>query len=264
MSVQALSWVFDHSPTQGTDRLVLLAIANHAGSEPVDGAWEAWPGIERIRVLAGLERRRTVNDALTRLVAAGALAREINAAPDTRIPGDRRPNLYRILVAHGMPSDVTPSEGDGVTSQARRGDAGTYDGVTRGDLTGCRDASPEPSVEPSLEPSVEPGADFAAFWAAYPRATARRAAEQAWPKAVRRAGGDGGIIVAGARRYAADPNREDQFTAHAATWLNGDRWKDDPLPARTAGRPSKVDEKWAVLRGALDSPPDQRAIGGGR
>jgi hypothetical protein len=72
-----------------------------------------------------------------------------------------------------------------------------------------------------------------AFWDAYPRKVGKRAARQAWDKALRR-GVDPAAIVAGARRYAADPNRDDQYTAHPTTWLNGDRWEDEPEPARQA------------------------------
>lgn len=39
-------------------------------------------------------------------------------------------------------------------------------------------------------------------------------------------------ILAGAIRYREDPNRVDEYTQHAATWLNGDGWEDDPLPFR--------------------------------
>jgi hypothetical protein len=38
--------------------------------------------------------------------------------------------------------------------------------------------------------------------------------------------------VEGAQRYANDPNRDESFTAHPATWLNAERWLDDPMPLR--------------------------------
>lgn len=158
MSVQALGWVFDHSPTEGSDRLVLLSIANHAGESPVDGAWEAWPGIELIRRETGLRRERTVKDSLARLVAVGAVERIINGAPDERIRRDRRSNLYRISLDYGVPCAVTRCRWCGVTRDAERGDVSRPDGVTLGDRTGVRDASPEPSVEPTDEPSGEPKA----------------------------------------------------------------------------------------------------------
>jgi hypothetical protein len=33
-------------------------------------------------------------------------------------------------------------------------------------------------------------------------------------------------IIEGAKRFAQDPNRQDEFTAHASTWLNQERWSD--------------------------------------
>lgn len=101
MSVQALGWVFDHSLATGSDRLVLLSIANHAGQSPVDGAWEAWPGVQTMAREAGVSRTKTVRDALGRLEAAGAVERIVNGAPDERIRRDRRPNLYRVLLDNG-------------------------------------------------------------------------------------------------------------------------------------------------------------------
>lgn len=79
---------------------------------------------------------------------------------------------------------------------------------------------------------------FAEFWAVYPRKAGKRAAESAFERACRRAMPE--VIVAGAERYRDDPNRDDAFTAHPTTWLNGDRWDDPPLPARTSGRQRSV------------------------
>lgn len=84
-------------------------------------------------------------------------------------------------------------------------------------------------------PGVVLGSDrdvwFAEFWDSYPRRAGKGAARQAWAKA-RRRGVPPERLVAAARAYAADPNRQDQFTAHPATWLNQERWDDGPLPAR--------------------------------
>lgn len=98
MSVQAISWVLRHSDTQAADRLVLLALANHAGGDVVDGAYESWPSIELICEEARLDRPRTAQDSLTRMVTMGDIERVLNGAPDQRLPRDKRPNLYRILL----------------------------------------------------------------------------------------------------------------------------------------------------------------------
>lgn len=88
-----------------------------------------------------------------------------------------------------------------------------------------------------------PLADFDRFWSVYPRKTAIGAARKAWPKALKTADAD--AIVAGAIRYRDDPNRDPSFTAHASTWLNQERWNDDPLPVRNGRAQSGIA---AVLR----------------
>jgi hypothetical protein len=72
---------------------------------------------------------------------------------------------------------------------------------------------------------------FAAFYAAYPRHEKRRKAAQAFAAALKR--DDFDAILAGAQRYCDDPNRKPQFTSLPASWLNGDGWLDEPLPAES-------------------------------
>jgi len=67
--------------------------------------------------------------------------------------------------------------------------------------------------------------DFLAFWAAFPRKTAKPKAYQAW-KAARKRGVFADIIIAAAKRYRDSPARKPDFTAHPATWLNGERYND--------------------------------------
>lgn len=79
--------------------------------------------------------------------------------------------------------------------------------------------------------------EFDAFWEVYPRKVGKRAARRAWESACRDS--TPSAIIAGAARYAADPNREPAYTAHPSTWLNRGGWDDDPIPSKQgAGRPS--------------------------
>ena len=68
-------------------------------------------------------------------------------------------------------------------------------------------------------------AEFSEFWAVYPLHKGKRAAFLAYGRALKRA--EHATILAGATRYAADPARKPDFTAHPATWLNQDRWLDE-------------------------------------
>ena len=40
------------------------------------------------------------------------------------------------------------------------------------------------------------------------------------------------VVLKGAQRYKSDPNREQAYTLYPATWLNGQRWLDEALPAK--------------------------------
>jgi hypothetical protein len=72
--------------------------------------------------------------------------------------------------------------------------------------------------------------EFDLFWKSYPIKVGKAAAQKAWVKAIKVETAD--VIIAGAIRYADDPNRHPSFTAHAATWLNAHRWNDSALPPR--------------------------------
>lgn len=77
---------------------------------------------------------------------------------------------------------------------------------------------------------------FDVFWEVYPRHVAKKAAERAWAVACKNT--DPQTIIEGAKRYRDDSGRDPQYTAHPATWLNNERWLDDPMPIRrvaTAG-----------------------------
>jgi hypothetical protein len=71
---------------------------------------------------------------------------------------------------------------------------------------------------------------FAEFWSAYPRKVGKPSGQKAWDKAMKRKADPEQIILA-ARRYATDPRRsasDIKYTAHPATWLNDERYLDEP------------------------------------
>jgi hypothetical protein len=81
---------------------------------------------------------------------------------------------------------------------------------------------------------------FVDFWNVYPLKVGKGAAQKAFEKAIRTTDAD--IIIKGALRYKSDPNRVPGYTAHASTWLNAQRWLDDPLPQRNLS-PAEIKEK---------------------
>jgi hypothetical protein len=83
--------------------------------------------------------------------------------------------------------------------------------------------------ETSLQAGLEAG--WEEFWNIYPRKQEKKAARASFVKALKQVSLD--ELLAGARRYAADPNRAKEFTKLPATWLNRGCWDDEPLPPRT-------------------------------
>jgi len=77
-----------------------------------------------------------------------------------------------------------------------------------------------------------PSDEFIDWYLEYPRKESKAAAEKAYAKARKKASHD--ELIAGAVRYATDPNREAQYTKLPATWLNAGCWEDGPLPPRNA------------------------------
>lgn len=190
------------------ERFVLVSLAEHASMDP-DGDLVAYPsgtlmaletGLTREYVQACLKRLRDL-----RVVAVKGKRRRVN------VYALNMPTIYgwgRVL-SDGL------TQSCGLTSQ-----------VTVN----------SPDTEPSKEPQVEPeasidGHGFDEFWDAYPRKVSKVAARREWPRALKLATAD--EIIAGARSYAADPNRSPEFTKHPSTWLHKGCWDDEPLPQRS-------------------------------
>lgn len=91
MSVEQLALVLHHSAAKGTDKLVLIGIANH------DGDGGAWPSIATLARYANVTERN-VQKAIARLVAAGELLVELNRGGDAERPDWERPNRYHVTV----------------------------------------------------------------------------------------------------------------------------------------------------------------------
>ncbi len=91
MSVQASTWVWEHSESGGNARLVLLAIADAADA---DGQ-NAWPSQQRIAKMARVTTR-TVRRLVAELIMLGELEMDEHAGGTAHTRDDRRPHLYRL------------------------------------------------------------------------------------------------------------------------------------------------------------------------
>jgi DNA-binding transcriptional regulator YhcF (GntR family) len=228
MSIRLMSecWRTD-LPT--VEKMVLLIIADHAS----DDGTEAWPSQATIAAKASISIR-TVQRAVNSLVAGGYLWMEKGAGGSANCREDRRPHRYTI--------NIKRLRGDIVTTREERGDIESDNGATLATPTG-RQSRP---MNHPIKPSNETPNDFISFWKQYPIKVGKAAAKRAWDKAIKTETPD--VIIQGAIRYATDPNRHPSFTAHASTWLNAQRWSDDPLPPRILTPDEKKAQELAESR----------------
>lgn len=91
MSVEAMAAVLHHSRSKGTDKLVLLGIANHYG----DGG--AWPTVGTLARYANATER-TVQRSLSNLVKLGELGIVRQGGGTQWMKDGERPNRYDVLV----------------------------------------------------------------------------------------------------------------------------------------------------------------------
>lgn len=253
MSVEKIAAVLHHSRSAGTDRLVLIGIANHEG----DGG--AYPSVATLAKYANCSER-TVQRSIKALVELGELRVKVQGGGDEDWRKDRRPNRYRVLVTCPDTCDrtfnhrdlsgvtpMTPRDASGVTSEA--------DGVTpmtppRGDTA----MSPEPSIDNRpLEPTplTPPGAlvlvqtealpsvaacgdGFEQFWRAYPRKTAKNDALKAWKQTAKSRPPIEALLRAVAVYLETDEVVRG-YIQYPATWLRAGRWDDEPAPRRSTG-----------------------------
>lgn len=88
---------------------------------------------------------------------------------------------------------------------------------------------------------------FDEFWATYPRKIAKGAARTAFARALKLT--DLETIMAGTKRYAAlRAGQDPQFTCHASTWLNQERWTDEHDTALAMSRRGQAAVDFTELR----------------
>lgn len=238
MSVEATSWVLRHErSTTGTVRLILLGIADHA--DP-DGR-NAWPSLNTLARQANCSRD-TAWRAVKKLVEDGVISRDVQGAPDARVPEHRRSNYYEI-----------------VAMRTHRVDAPHRDCAAPPHRGAAAPPTAEPRSNPSLEPPEEPpvsvdhsktvsfpaarnnySAEFETWWATYPRrAGGKKKAAASYDRARKLVSAE--VLLEAAKRYAAYIERrktpEDKI-AHATSWLNAGRW-DDELPGHRPAPPER-------------------------
>lgn len=223
MSVRVMSWVWEHSASSGAERLVLLAIADAAA----DDGGNAWPSVRTIAKKANIDSR-TAQRAVRRLVEMGELKVREYA-------GQNGTHRYRVVMKTPRQDATPPGERPPGEMPPPRQDATlAFDADPPGRM-------PPPPRQDATRNVLEPSKNqelmsdrttisstdprFVEFWNTYPKRVGRGAALRAFIAALKRAPVED--ILKGAARYRDDPGRTEQYTAHASTWLNADRWSDE-------------------------------------
>ena len=240
VSVKISSWVWHEASIQdikGNDLVLLLALADVANDKgvctffdpPEDASYDGLAAKARIH-------RSTIADVLSRLKSRGVL--------EVTRQGPGQPNRYRLLIDQES-GITTPSEGRITTP--RVAPARLHSSPIRSDVFMLiSDETSEPATTSSRRDSTLNA--FEEFWSIYPRKVGKVEAEKAFVKAAQRVAAQ--VILAGARRFAADPNLpEKQYVAYPATWLNRGSWDDEPLPERADGlTAAKAEDPYAGRR----------------
>jgi len=202
MSIKIMSMIWDRGPDNQSERFVLLALADYANDEG-----ECWPSIEGIAKKTCLTDRG-VRKIIRRLEETRWL--EIEAGG-----GRKNCNLYRIkTLNHVQPEQRSPLNVVPKNPEPRS-------------------LNPEPcSAEPSItiiEPSKSDNArdGFEEFWDRYPRRIGKAAARKSYAKAMKATTHDE-IMFGLSQQMPSLASREQQYIPHPSTWLNQERWNDEP------------------------------------
>lgn len=196
MSVEAISKVLNYSKAKGSQKLVLIGIANHHGDEG------AWPAIKTLARYANLSERR-VQQMIRELEAMGELRIEECKGSGFR---QYKTNRYWILTE-------APEKTSGVKPASLRGEADFAAGV--------KPVSPETLIETKDNHLKE----FEKFWEKYPRSENKSQAVKAFQKARRKVTLE--VLLKKLDQYIAHNKKNDIKFAYASTWLNQERWEDE-------------------------------------
>lgn len=262
MSVQATSWVWNHSQAEGTARLVLLAIADAANREG-ERAWISAKTIgEMCRVTS-----RTAQRKIAELVAIGELEK-------TGSRGERQANVYRLPKMKDGGREVVPENDRYDTSDVPRYDTPdvrqnvVYDKPGQpirqtgsADTTLLSHTPINPSSSKELHPinnahahetvgerprsapgRVHYSPAFEQFWEAYPRKEGKLDAYNAWRSASHF--NSASHLIAAAGRYRDNPNRDPRYTKTPTRWLNTRGWEDGPAEPPRPQQPTN--RPWAM------------------
>jgi hypothetical protein len=256
LSLDAQDWVWTHSKSKGTARLVLLAIADKASGADCS----AYAGTTML-----VQRTNAARSSVIVAVDKLLKSKELKMVKDRK--GPKGETVYSLPLAIGHVR--AKPEGGPVSGPLRKPDrseirtpGGAESGPPRSENrtpTGP-DSAPhnaDNAEKPKTNTEDSSAAEhhleaFGAFWLSYPKKKAREEARKAWIAAIKR-GADPAHIVEAAQGYARERAQQDpKFTKYPATWLNKGCYDDEPEQPTTRPQLRAVAGGWKPYQNPID------------
>ena len=197
MSLRALTWAWEQELTNPSEKLVLLAIADHANDDGM-----CWPSMSHVAERCLLSTRQ-IQRITEQLVDYGLVSRERRKRPD----GTLGTYTYTLNI-HRTPMS-------GPTGHPRP--------VVHRTPVSAHNRHNRTVIEPTHD-------HFDRFWQLYPRKIAKQKCARWWQRNTDMVSP---VILTGIQRWAdywQQSNTETRYIPHPYTWLTQERWYDDPPP----------------------------------
>jgi hypothetical protein len=197
MSLRALTWAWEQELTNPSEKLVLLAIADHANDDGM-----CWPSMSHVAERCLLSTRQ-IQRITEQLVHYGLVTRERRKRPD----GTLGTYTYTLNI-HRTPMS-------GPTGHPRP--------VVHRTPVSAHNRHNRTVIEPTHD-------HFDRFWQLYPRKIAKQKCARWWQRNTDMVSP---VILTGIQRWAdywQQSNTETRYIPHPYTWLTQERWYDDPPP----------------------------------
>lgn len=231
MSFQAMAWAVKQKVGNATGKAILLMLANYA-----DEQGKCWPSQETLAAECECSVA-TVARWLNSFAEMGFLTRVKQYGEG----GYRRADVLQLETAlpvrelpiTKLPSTELPNSGAKLTRHSDGAEPITE--PIRSSSLRSEDARP-----------VARNDDFELFWSLYPNKVGKRVAEKSFVSARKRV--SQADLMAGLAAYVG--KRDDRPWCNPSTWLNGDRWEDQPAqrPDQSQSPPHRPPTAAEILR----------------
>jgi hypothetical protein len=210
------------------EKLILLSLADQANDDGI-----AWPSVKSITKKTGMSER-TVFRHLSDLEKLGHIHREQRIGSSTVYHIHPCQNDTPVKMTPLSPVTPTPVN---LTPTPATHDTPPLSPVTPTPATVGRQKHQEPSIETKrnqIEPPIG-STVFDEFWAAYPKKTGKGAALKVWCRMKDHRNVLGLILEALRWQLASEQWTKDggQYVPNPSTYLNQERWLDEPIEIKT-------------------------------